>query len=389
MATMPRVALVASSYHPHVGGVETHVRAVAAALAARGHPVEVWTVDRDGRQHTEEVDGIRVRNLPAPLPSGSASGVRDFLRSAPRALAAWGSAARAFSPQVIHVQCFGPNGVYALVLSRLTRLPLVVSSHGETLADDGDLFTTSRQVRAALRLSLRAAHTVTGVSQAVVDDLRDRFGAPQAVVVPNGIDVLPTSPSTPRRPGLVVGVGRLEHNKGFDLLIRAMARPEVPASAELVIAGDGGARTDIEALMAELGLTERVELLGTVSTDGVAALLARASAVVVPSRWEAFGIVALEAWRAGAPLVVTSRGGPPSFVTDGVDGLLVDPEYVGALAGALGRVLTEPGLGAALGAAGTERVASFSWARVVDQYEQIYRAASALRAPRSPRGQAV
>ena len=101
-----------------------------------------------------------------------------------------------------------------------------------------------------------------------------------------------------------------------------------------------------------------------------------ALAVVVPSRMEAFGIVALEAWRSGAPLVMTNRGGAPGFVRDGIDAILVDPEDAAALGRALARVSSDERLRMQLTAAGRERVGEFTWARVAHAYEELYAAAS-------------
>ena len=88
--------------------------------------------------------------------------------------------------------------------------------------------------------------------------------------------------------------------------------------------------------------------------------MATATVVAVPSRREAFGLVALEAWRAGTPLVVTDRGGTVEFVHDGVDGLLVDPEDTAALARALDRVLDDPALAAGSPGVGCA-VPGYSW----------------------------
>jgi glycosyltransferase involved in cell wall biosynthesis len=110
--------------------------------------------------------------------------------------------------------------------------------------------------------------------------------------------------------------------------------------------------------------------------------MAGALAVVVPSRLEAFGIVALEAWRSGTALVMTSRGGASEFVRDGIDGLLVDPEDQRALADALQRVAESTCLRHALAEAGQRRVPEFTWARVAQEYERIYEVLpSAAHAP--------
>ena len=142
-----RVALVSSSYFPHPGGVEQHVRSVAGEFRARGHDVVVWTVDRGEGLGVQVIDGVEVRYLPTPLPARSLrAGVR-FLLAFPAAATAWWRAYRDFAPSVLHVQCFGPNGVYAVLLGQLTRTPLVVTSHGEAFADDHRVFDQSALIR--------------------------------------------------------------------------------------------------------------------------------------------------------------------------------------------------------------------------------------------------
>ncbi len=388
-----RVALVTSSYHPYLGGVESHVRNVARELRARGTEVEVWTVDRGEHLGVTQLDGIVVRHLPTPLPARSIPALARFLVSAPRAWAAWRSAHREFTPGVLHVQCFGPNGLYAAALSRLTRSPLVVSSHGETTGDDHDVFTQSALLRAGLRRAVRHA-AVTGCSEPVLDDLRERFGLRGGVVVPNGVGaVAPPASPRPARPALpgagdlsegalvVLGIGRLEVTKGFDLLVEAFAGVDADLHATLVLGGDGSQRDALLAMGRRLGLDQRLRLVGPLDEAGVDAWMRRADVVAVPSRKEAFGIVALEAWRAGTALVATSLGGPASFVTDGVDGVVVDPVNTGALRDAVEGLLRDPARRAALAAAGRESVRRYSWSAVADAYEQVY--AGELASPRS------
>lgn len=387
MAGRRRVALVASSFDPHTGGVESHVRHVARVLATRGTQVEVWTVDRGEHLGTRRVDGVLVRYLPTPQPSSRPGDVARFALAAPGAALAWGRAFRAFRPDVLHVQCFGPNGAYALGMRTLTRTPLVVSSHGETFADDHAVFEHSRLLRAALERSIGVAGAVTGCSRVVADDLV-RFGAPDAVVVPNGVDLAghdaagePTRSGSVREP-VVVAVGRIEHVKGFDLLVDAFASSPLRDRARLVVVGDGSEAAALRRRVASAGLTDRVELPGRLDPSEVAARLAAADVVVVPSRADAAPLVVLEAWRSGRPLVATVRGGPPEIVTDGVDGVLVDPQDTQALAAAVLGLLDDPERAERVGAAGRRRVEDFTWERVVDRYEDLYAGLPAVR----PRG---
>ncbi|MFE4463644.1 glycosyltransferase family 4 protein [Oerskovia sp. NPDC056781] len=402
----PRTALVTSSYAPRTGGVETHVQHVARVLAARGETVEVWAVDQGEHLGTRVLDGVTVRYLPTPQPSRGARGVLSFAVRWPAAARRWFGAYRSLRPDVLHVQCFGPNGVYATALGRLTRTPLVVSSHGETFADDHDALGTSWWMRTWFGAALARADAVTGCSTIVTEDLAERFGYPGAVVVPNGVELSapaagPTGPPAPRagptRPAdppdavgrpVLLAVGRVEHVKGFDLLLEAFASSSLADRAGLVIVGDGSELSELRRRARALGVEDRVSFPGMLGPDAVAEALAAATVVVVPSRKEAASIVVLEAWRAGRPVVGTVLGGPRTLLTDGVDGLLVDPRDAEALAGVIESLLDAPDVAAALGAAGRREVERYTWEAVVDRYDDVYervlrsRSARRARAPR-------
>ncbi|OCI32682.1 glycosyltransferase family 4 protein [Oerskovia enterophila] len=404
----PRTALVTSSYAPRTGGVETHVQHVARVLAARGETVEVWAVDQGEHLGTRVLDGVTVRYLPTPQPSRGARGVLSFAVRWPAAAWRWSRAYRSLRPDVLHVQCFGPNGVYATALGRVTRTPLVVSSHGETFADDHDALGTSWWMRTWFGAALARADAVTGCSTIVTEDLAERFGYGSAVVVPNGVELGAgpaaaaaqaggAGPAAPADTGPVAGdatepvllaVGRVEHVKGFDLLLEAFASSGLAERARLTIAGDGSELAELRRRARTLGVEDRVSFPGMLGPDAVAEALAAATVVVVPSRKEAASIVVLEAWRAGRPVVGTVLGGPRTLLTDGVDGLLVDPRDAAALAGAIGSLLDAPDVAAALGTAGRREVEGYTWEAVVDRYDDVYervlrsRSARRARAPR-------
>ena len=288
---------------------------------------------------------------------------------------------------MLHVQCFGPNGAYATALSRLTGVPLVVTLQGETVMDDSDIFDTSLSLRTALRLGLQRAAAVTACSRYTLDDAEARFGlAPGRgrgdLQRRRGRRRSRPPPAGTHRPGAtlprgryVLALGRVVEKKGFDLLIRAFARiaagqPEVV----LAIGGDGPALPALQSLVEELDIAERVCFLGRLSRDEVAVAMDHAEIFVMPSRLEPFGIVVLEAWRAGRAVIATSRGGAPEFVEDGSTGLLVDPFDTAALGAAMDRLLGEPGLGKALGRAGRARVAAFDWPTIAQRYQACYAA---------------
>ncbi|WP_454043027.1 glycosyltransferase family 4 protein [Cellulosimicrobium sp. Marseille-Q8652] len=374
---MTSVALVTSSFLPRAGGVEEHVLHVARRLRAGGHRVAVWSVDQGDDDVPTVLDGgVPVRYLPAPLPARTVPSLASFARTSPAAWRAWRAAWRADLPDVLHVHCYGPQGPWAHALARRTRTPLVVTGHGETFMDAHDVFGTSALLRAALRRSLADARAVTACSGYALADLENRFGlAPGAgTVVPNGIDLdEPGGPRPPWLPGrYVLAVGRAVRTKGFDLLLRAFARADVPDDVRLVVGGDGPELDDLRDLVVREGLDGRVVLPGRLSRPEVVTAVSGALALVVPSRVEAFGIVVLEGWRAGVPVVVTSRGGPPEFVDDGRTGLLVDPHDVEALARAVERVVGDRELARGLGDAGRAEAQAYSWERVAERYAALY-----------------
>lgn len=386
---MTRVAMIASSYLPHLGGVEEHVLHVADALVRRGHDVVVWTVEQNG---TAPVTGgpAPVRHLPCPMPNMSPGGAARWAAAYPDARRAWQRAFEADRPEVLDIQCYGPNGPYATALARRTGTPLVYSNHGETFMDAHGSFDTSLLLRRTLARTLKAADAVTSCSAFAAADL-GRFGPTTApvTIVGNGIDLeqTPAPVDEPLPARYVAGVGRLVANKGFDTLLDAYAalgRDDL----DVVIVGDGPYRAELASRATALGIADRVRFLGARSRGEVRTVLDGATAHVVPSHVEAFGIVILEGWRSGVPVVCTRVGGPPEFVTDDEDGLLFDPRSPDDLAQCLRRLLDDDGLRARIGEAGRRRAASFTWDAVADRYEETFAVAGDAAPDRARRRRA-
>jgi len=377
-----RVALVASSYLPRFGGVEEHVFHLSRHLRARGHDVAVWSVDQGDVVPVLD-DGHLLRYLPTPLPNRSLGGMARWLAALPAARSAWRDAFAQDAPEVVVTQCFGSNGPWATALARRTGVPLVYANHGETFMDAHDSFSTSRLLRRSFTTALNEASAVTSCSTYAAADL-DRFGPHSTVtIVGNGIEpeLLPEPLPLALPPRYLAGVGRLVENKGFDVLLDAYARSWTGLQdVGLVIAGDGPERAALEARARDLGIAAHVTFTGPLRRGQVRTLLDGALAQVVPSRVEAFGIVILEGWRSGIPVLTTNVGGPADFIADGVDGLLFDPVDATQLASLITRVATDSSLRARLSANGRRTVAGYTWDRVTDAYEQVlHRAVSVSR----------
>jgi glycosyltransferase involved in cell wall biosynthesis len=163
----------------------------------------------------------------------------------------------------------------------------------------------------------------------------------------------------------VLTVSRLETIKRVDLAIRAFAH--LPPPLRLVVVGEGSQREAIARLVAELGLADRVALLGTTSDAELVELYAGALAVVFVPYDEDYGYVTLEAFLARKPVVTTvDAGGPLEFVEDGLSGVICPPEPE-ALAASLARLAANRALAASLGEAGYERARQVTWAGVVEK----------------------
>jgi glycogen(starch) synthase len=381
-----RIALAASSYAPRIGGVEEHVFSLARELQSGGDEVVVWTVDQ-GASPAQIPDGVTVRSLPCPLPNRSIRGLVHWLASATGAARAWRNALRTDQPDVINIQCYGANGPWAARLARGYGVPLVYSNHGETFMDAQRAFE-STLLRRSLGSTLRTAAAITSCSAFAAADLARFGGHSPATIVGNGVDsaLAPAPIGSPLPTRRIVGVGRLVRNKGFDTLISAFARASSRTGLEdvtLVLAGDGPERPALESLAREHGLGDRVRFLGGLTRDQVVGLLDGALMQVVPSHVEAFGIVVLEGWRAGVPVVVTSNGGPSEFVRDRRDGVLFDPCNETALADILARLVDDPAERVQLGSTGRARLPAYTWSAVADRYRSVFRSVTTSHPDRS------
>jgi glycosyltransferase involved in cell wall biosynthesis len=288
-----RVAHVVSSYHPRIGGVETHVRRIAEACAITGDEVTVLTHAAGAAPAAEYAGAVRVLRFPQTVRSVRYPLSLPLFRYLARHAAEF---------DVAHAHSYHTLVGQAAVRS---GLPFVFTPHyhgtGHTMAAS----LMHRVYRPAGARVLAGADAIICVSQAERDVMVGDFPAiaGKVLVIPNGTDPRPAAarrPDLPPGPRLVLTVGRVERYKNVDLIIRAFSG--VRADATLVVVGDGPDRPRLERLAAGIG---RVRFTGRVSDAELEALLCAADVVTSASDHEAFGLVVADGLTAGARVVAS------------------------------------------------------------------------------------
>jgi glycosyltransferase involved in cell wall biosynthesis len=265
--------------------------------------------------------------------------------------------------------------VYLGTIAGLLGASLVFTTQGELDFDAHHAFEHSATLRAGLRRTVRRARIVTACSAFTMRNL-EAFVEPRcpSFVIPNGVDPEEFAGANTADIGFeryVLAAGRLVPQKGFDVLIDAFATAEL-ASINLVIAGDGFEREALARRAADLGIVDRVHLIGAVGRDQLPALMKGALAFAFPSRGEAFGIALLEAMAAGVPAVAAAAGGVPELARDGENALVVPPASASALSSALARLVNDSELRSRLSAGGRQTARELAWHRIVERYEAVY-----------------
>ena len=269
------------------------------------------------------------------------------------------------------------TNVVTLLANRPLGVPVVVSERV-----DPRRYNPGTVWRLLRRATYPQAAAVVVQTERTRVYLAARVAAP-VLVIPNPIsEVAGAGAPNPERETRILAIGRLTHQKGFDVLLEAFARisdrfPEW----RLIIAGEGHCRADLERLAVRLGVSNRVTFAGLV--DDITSLFQRAAVFASASRFEGFPNALAEAMAHGCAVVATDcPTGPAELIDDGVSGLLVPIDDVEALAAAFERVFTDSDLRRRLGAAAEQAVAPYRADRIVQQWNRLLNSTAAAHTQR-------
>jgi glycosyltransferase involved in cell wall biosynthesis len=399
---LTRVLFLAESFHPVLGGGETHVRRLGAALVDSGEAATVITRRGEASWPAEErIDGIRVVRVPPPGPGRTGkflmipAAVRAVLREAGR-------------HDVLVVRGTRVLGLPGLVAGRASGIGVVMQpeTNGELSGEAwtwgktwgaGPAGRLARGATAVRNRWLRDADAFVAMSGVIRDEMRAAgVSVERVALLPHGVDTERFRPPEPgergalrSRLGLPKGVlavysGRLLRGKGLETLLEAFAA--VAGGREdlgLVLLGSGEGQAlsvegELRGWVEDHGLAERVRLVGRV--DRVEDTLRAADIFVFPSRFEALGIALVEAAACGLPAVASRTGGIVDVVEDGRSGRLVPPGDAGALAEALRALGADADLRAAMGGeARRTALARFDERDALARYRALFREVSRRR----------
>lgn len=383
-----RIALFAweSLHSIAVGGIAIHVTELACALERKGHEIHVFTrLGRHDHPTYERIHGVHYHRCPYSSSHNFIEEVNNMCRSFVHFFFETEDLIGPFD--IIHAHDWlASNAVVWIKEARAHKTILTI--HSTEYGRCGNNFGngSSAAVRDHERHGTYCADKVITVSQALKNEIMWMYNTPdwKASVIYNGVNCLnyngwidPTAVKRKYDIGpldpMVLFVGRMVYQKGPDLLVESI--PSIlhfHNNAKFVFVGDGEMRWDVENRARQIGCGHAVRFLGQTNGWKLVDLFKAADVICVPSRNEPFGIVILEAWSAGKPVVVTVNGGPSEFVWHDVTGLKINPQPE-SVAWGIGTCFADFDHARWMGANGRVAVENtFSWDAIADHVLDVY-----------------
>jgi len=392
-----RVLILSWEYPPLIeGGLARHVRKLAENLVRREVEVHVLTRGMEESPEEEEAGGVlvhRVREPKRPRELGEFVTWVEHMNA--DMLAAGVELGDEYSFDVVH----GHDWLVAVAgdhLAKRFRCPLAVTIHATEYGRHQGWVDKHPQshIHGVERWMANRADRLITCSAYMRDHVADVYGLEESriTVIPNGIDpseLVPVADLDELRARyaapeerLVLLVGRLVYEKGFQLALEALpGLIERVGNVRFIIAGSGTHEAELREQATQLGLDEHGTFLGWIGDDVLHSLYRIADLTVVPSIYEPFGLVALEAMASGCPCLVSDTGGLREVVPNESVGLRFrsrDPRSLGVMAE---RLLTDADLRDRMVAEASEHVLTFDWADVARQVEGVYLEVSGIDAP--------
>jgi glycogen(starch) synthase len=373
-----------------IGGISPHVFYLSKSLAENGVKVHVVTCDFPGAPARETLDGVEVYRIDSyknPSPDFATWVYLMNLNMQREAAAIAAKLEDTVGLFHAHDWLVATAGIG---LKHVFRKPLLVTMHSTEIGRRDGVHTSTEKMIAETEAWLTyEAWKVICCSQYMVSHVKWAFGLPddKLVMVPNGVnmDVYEKALATDLKSfrsrfalpeeKLVLFVGRLVYEKGAHVLINAIPRILEKVNAKFVIVGSGYMKDQLSTIVRSMGLEHKVMFTGFVDEETLLKLQCCADVSVVPSLFEPFGIVALEAMAARSPVVVSDTGGLGEIVEHDITGVKVYPNNTESLAWGITKVLTDDKYRNSLRENAYKRIQEkYDWDKIAQQTKRIYEA---------------
>ena len=405
--TLTRAAAISAHTSPlaslgskDAGGMNVYVRELSNHIADRGLPIDVFTRRTD--TETPEIqyphDGVRVISITAGPPEQvSKHELFQYMPEFAEQIALFALRDRV-SYDIVHAH-YWLSGYAAHLLKRYWNVPFTMmfhtTAHMKNVVSDAQFHEPEFRDRTERRLVTLADSIIAGNPDERADLIwRQRADPEKICTIPPGVDTDLFRPSdrmdARERLGLdpddavVTFVGRIDPIKGIDVLLSAIRQTQERVrdrrvvlqliGGDLDLNGDPvGPLADVAEDVAALGITGNVRLLGSRPQNELPIFYAASDLVCVPSRYESFGLVAVEAMASGRPVVASHAGGMIFSIEDGVSGYLAPVNDATAFANAMARILNSPDLAEEMGRAARKQAERFAWPAVAESMHHVYR----------------
>ena len=348
-------------FWPRIGGTETQTLQLIKTLQKRGHEIRVLAQKKETLKEEEAYRGIEIKRFCFET---------ILSQKNPQKLlpveAYFQTTLKEFKPNIIHLHMpLGWSAFAFLLFKNKLPIPSLLTLHSS-------LFEEGKGVPLIEKFT-SAVDRICPVSQSIHDEMETLLPrcCPKLRLNLNGLSPpeilslpLPFSPAT------LLLFGRLRQEKGFDTAIRAFAL--LKNRGELLIAGEGPELSSLKQIATELGVIDSVRFMGNIEREQIPSLINKATIVLVPSYFEAFGLVALEAMQMKRPVIASRVGGLQEIIIHDETGLLIPPKDPEALSSAIEDLLRTPQKAILMGERGYLRSLDWTVEKTALRYEKIY-----------------
>jgi glycosyltransferase involved in cell wall biosynthesis len=369
-----------------IGGISPHVHFLSKSLAKQGVKVYVVTCDFPDAPAHEVIDGVEVYRIDSyknPAPDFATWVYLMNLNMQKETAALIKKLDNKIDVIHAHDWLVADAGIG---LKHIFRKPLLVTMHSTEMGRrDGTHTTTEKMIHETEAWLTYEAWKVICCSDYMINHVKWAFGLPtdKMVMVPNGVNTAVYEQAKPEadfrakfalpEEKIVLFVGRLVYEKGIHVLINAVPKVLQKVNAKFIIVGSGYMKEQLLNIVRSMGLEHKVLFQGFVDEQSLLKLQKTADVSVVPSLFEPFGIVALEAMAAQSPVVVSDTGGLSEIVEHDVSGVKVYPNNPDSLAWGITKILQDPAYGNKLRENAYRKVQEkYDWEKIALQTKKIY-----------------